>query len=113
MSDKDKKPEKALEDPKVSVEVTPKDDTKPEHRKEAQRVGRNLKENAEKAVKENERGGLEKQFKAADDETKRAGQSADPTKIEEIKVGVTGKDPDGHKVNRELTVTPGEGKPKP
>ena len=112
MSD-DKKPPKPLEEPKVSVHVTPKDNENNEHKKAAKKVEKTLKENVEKAIEKNKSGGQEKQFKAAKDETDRAGEGTSKEKIKEIEVSVSGKDEKGDEEKRGYTVIPKEGKPTP
>lgn len=110
MSDKDKKPEKPLENPKVYVNVVPKDDKKTEHHDAAEKAGKTLKENVEKAIEKNKPGGKEKQFDAADSEVKKAEQGTNPKQIDKIRVRVVDKDKDGNGVAREWTVTPKEDK---
>ncbi|MEK7131552.1 MAG: hypothetical protein AAB797_02345 [Patescibacteria group bacterium] len=114
MSD-DKKPEKRepakpLKDPEVYVNVTPKDSKNPEHKEAAKKVQKKLEEKVKQAVEENKPGGQEKQFKAVEKETKKAGEGTDKNEIEKIKVRVAGKDEDGDVIDRGWGVTPKEDK---
>lgn len=112
MSD-DKKKEAPLKNPEVQVEVSPKDSRNPDHRREAEKIGRNLKDKVKRAVEENESGGKDKQFDAAEKEAKKAGQGVSKERIDKIKVGVDGTDEDGDKVGKGWSVKPKEGKPNP
>jgi hypothetical protein len=113
MSDDKKSEKKPLENPEIYVNVTPKDEKNADHKKTAEKVKEKLKENIRKAIEENKPGGKEKQFEAAESETKKAGRGANPSQIEKIKVRVAGKDGDNDVHNHEWTVTPKEGKPTP
>lgn len=114
MSD-DKKSEKPLENPEVHVSVTPKDSkNKEENQKNkdtAEKVQKTLKEKVKKALEENRPGGKDKQFEAAESETKKAGKGTDPGQIGKIKVRIAGKDGDGDIVDRGWMVVPKEVKP--
>lgn len=107
MSD-DKKSEKPLENPEIYVNVTPKDDKNTDHKKTAEKVKEKLKENIKKAIEENKPGGKDKQFKAAEAETKKAKRGTDHRQIEKIKVRIGAKDGNGDAEDRGWTVAPKE-----
>lgn len=112
MSD-DKKKEAPLKDPKVGVDVVPKDSRSKDHRDAAKKVAEKLKEKIDQAVSDNKSGGKEKQFDAAEAEVDKAADGTDNRKIEKIKVLVEGKDDAGNDVAKGWGKKPKEGKPNP
>ncbi len=112
MSD-DKKTEKPLENPQIYVEVVPRNKTNPAHQEAAKNLEEKLEENVKKALEENKDGGKDKQFRAAEQETKKAGEATSSEKIKKIKVGVGGHDEAGDHEERDWSVNPKEGKPAP
>ncbi len=112
MSD-DKKTEKPLKDPEVTVGVEPKDANNEEHVRAAEKLEDKLEENLQKAVEENKSGGKEKQFEAVESEVKKAKESANPEQIETIDVLVGGTNEDGDGEGRAWSIRPKENKPAP
>lgn len=106
----DKKKEGPLNNPKVKVDVVPKEGRNPDHKKEAEKVKEKLTEKINKAVSDSKSGGKEKQFDAAEAETKKAAEGVDGKKVDKIKVSVEGTDKDGHDVSKGWGVKPKEGK---
>lgn len=108
-----KEASKPLKEPESFVNVLPKNEKSPDQIKTVRKVQEKLKESVDKAIKENESGGKEKQFEAVEKEVKKAGEGTDSRQVEKIRVRVKGKDGDGDKTTHEWEVAPKEGKPKP
>ncbi len=107
----DKKSEKPLENSEIFVEVVPKNKNDPAHKEAAEKLKEKLEENVKKAIEENKSGGKDKQFKAAEQETKKAGENTNNEKIKKINVGVGGNVGAGDHEERDWSVNPKEGKP--